>query len=68
MSILSRLKNKLHDPAFNEVKENFVFFINSILMSQTKIREYDECMSLLKNENVELHKRIDQLEALVNKK
>ncbi len=24
-------------------------------------------MSLLKNENVELHKRIDQLEALVNK-
>jgi hypothetical protein len=31
------------------------------------MREFDECMSLLKNENVELHKRIDQLEALVNK-
>ncbi|UJR26038.1 hypothetical protein I4U23_007384 [Adineta vaga] len=31
---------------------------------ETKIREFDERVSLLKNENVELHKRIDQLEAL----
>ncbi|CAF2595835.1 unnamed protein product [Rotaria sp. Silwood2] len=48
MSILVRLKNKLHDPSLYE----------------TKIREFDECMLLLKTENVELHKRIDQLEAL----
>lgn len=31
-----------------------------------KIREFDECMSHLKEENVELHKRLDQLEAMVN--
>ncbi|CAF1379379.1 unnamed protein product [Rotaria sp. Silwood1] len=48
MSILVRLKNKLHDPSLYE----------------TKIREFDENMLLLKTENVELHKRIDQLEAL----
>ncbi|CAF3652814.1 unnamed protein product [Rotaria sordida] len=48
MSILVRLKNKLQDPSLYE----------------TKIREFDECMLLLKTENVELHKRIDQLEAL----
>ncbi|CAM4978645.1 unnamed protein product [Rotaria socialis] len=48
MSILVRLKNKLQDPS----------------LSETKIREFDECMLHLKIENVELHKRIDQLEAL----
>ncbi|UJR22897.1 hypothetical protein I4U23_025925 [Adineta vaga] len=48
MSILVKLKNKLQDPSLYE----------------TKIREFDECMSLLKTENTELHKRIDQLEAL----
>ncbi len=31
-----------------------------------KIREFDECMLHLKEENVELHKRLDQLEAMVN--
>jgi hypothetical protein len=31
------------------------------------MREFDERVSHLKNENVELHKRIDQLEALVNR-
>ncbi|CAF0798319.1 unnamed protein product [Rotaria sordida] len=48
MSILLKWKNKLHDPSLYE----------------TKIREFDERVSVLKNENVELHKRIDQLEAL----
>ncbi|CAF4606338.1 unnamed protein product, partial [Rotaria socialis] len=48
MSILLKWKNKLHDPSLHE----------------TKIREFDERVSVLKHENVELHKRIDQLEAL----
>ncbi|CAF2105517.1 unnamed protein product [Rotaria magnacalcarata] len=48
MSILLKWKNKLHDPSLYE----------------TKIREFDERVSVLKHENVELHKRIDQLEAL----
>ncbi|CAF0775904.1 unnamed protein product [Adineta steineri] len=48
MSILVKLKNKLQDQSVYE----------------TKLREFDECMLLLRNENVELHKRIDQLEAL----
>ncbi|CAF0797643.1 unnamed protein product [Rotaria sp. Silwood1] len=48
MSILLKWKNKLHDPSLYE----------------TKIREFDERVSVLKSENVELHKRIDQLEAL----
>ncbi|CAF1158721.1 unnamed protein product [Rotaria magnacalcarata] len=47
MSILVRLKNKLQDSS----------------LSETKIREFDECMLHLKTENGELHKRIDQLEA-----
>ncbi|CAF0776804.1 unnamed protein product [Adineta ricciae] len=48
MSILLKWKNKLQDPSLYE----------------TKIREFDERVSHLKDENVELHKRIDQLEAL----
>ncbi|CAF1675489.1 unnamed protein product [Adineta ricciae] len=48
MSLLVKLKNKLQDPILYEMK----------------IREFDECMLLLRNENAELHKRIDQLEAL----
>lgn len=39
---------------------------NKIQDPSVKFREFDECMSLLKNENLELNRRIDQLEALVS--